>query len=194
MRPATGWVVDRALRLESTPQAFTAAHTDERMMRYQASYWFTVPIGLRGMPIRKGDSFVDFGCGKGRSLYSASWFAFERITGVELDPHLAAIARRNMTRARGPHRLRDVEIITEDARTVSLPDQLRVAFFFNPFRGDVFETVLARLRQNADSSGTPLRVIYANPAESETVLRHGFSRVHRSRHCDVYDYGTEPKT
>ncbi len=84
MRPATGWVVDRALRLESTPQAFTAAHTDERMMRYQASYWFTVPIGLRGMPIRKGDSFVDFGCGKGRSLYSASWSAFDRITGSNL--------------------------------------------------------------------------------------------------------------
>lgn len=188
VRPAVGHAVDALIRLDSTAQKRTAPSEDDRMMKYQASYWLTVPLGLRGVRPAEGDCFVDFGCGKGRSLYCAAWFPFARIVGVDLDPEMVEAARGNMAAARGPRRLRQVEIVAGDARTAPLPDRVRVAFFFNPFRGEVFESVARRVREGADRSGVPVRVIYANPVEADTMRRLGFELVRRSRHCDVYDY------
>src|ERR1700692_2548155 len=42
--------------------------------------------------------FVDLGCGKGRAMIVASEFPFRSISGVELSPSLAKIARQNMDR------------------------------------------------------------------------------------------------
>ncbi len=44
-------------------------------------------------PVERYD-FLDLGCGKGRALIVAAEFPFRAITGVELSPALAAIARR----------------------------------------------------------------------------------------------------
>jgi predicted RNA methylase len=158
------------------------------MNRYQASYWLSVVVGMRGIQIGGEDVFVDFGCGKGRALYLACWYPFHQVIGVECDPQLASVARRNMAQARGPRSLRTVQIIDADARFVELPDNLRVAFFFNPFRGAVFRTVAERLKNHADKRQSPLRVIYANPTERGALLELGFVVVRESEHCSVFDY------
>lgn len=41
-------------------------------------------------------AFLDLGCGKGRIVLLASEYPFRQVTGVELHPGLAAIARRNL--------------------------------------------------------------------------------------------------
>jgi SAM-dependent methyltransferase len=183
-----GRVLDFVIGIESTAQHFVQPSGDPRMNRYQASYWLSVVVGLRGIRIGREDVFVDFGCGKGRALYLACWYPFRQVIGVELDPQMASVARRNMARARGPRSLRTVQILDGDARFVELPDNLRVAFFFNPFHGAVFRTVTVRLKNHADKRQSPLRVIYANPTESGTLLELGFVVVRESAHCSVFDY------
>ncbi|MFP5023484.1 class I SAM-dependent methyltransferase [Pseudonocardia phyllosphaerae] len=187
LRPAVSRAADAVLRLDSTA-AVSPRFDDGRMQGYQASYWLTVPLALRDLPIRADDAFVDLGCGKGRALYLASWYPFGRIVGVEKDPALADVARHNTTRGRGTRRLRRVEVVCGDARSAELPPSLRVAFLFNPFRGAVLEEVVRRVRDHARAEGRPVRLIYANPTEAATVHELGFQLVHRSRHCDVYDY------
>ena len=188
IRPLLGRALDFVIGIESTTQHFVQPSDDPRMNRYQASYWLSVVVGLHGLRISSEDVFVDFGCGKGRALYLACWYPFRQVIGVELDPQMASVARRNMARARGPRRLRSVEIVDRDARFVELPDNLRVAFFFNPFRGAVFRTVTERLKNHADKRRSPLRVIYANPTETGTLLELGFVLVRESAHCSVFDY------
>jgi SAM-dependent methyltransferase len=158
------------------------------MMSYQAAYWSTLAVGMRGIRVDGNHAFMDFGCGKGRVLYLASWYKFGQIIGVELNPRMALIARRNVARARGRGRIRSVEVIEQDARTVPLPANLRVAFLFNPFIGEVFWTVASRLKENADRNGTPMRLIYANPVEGDILRRLGFAPVRQSQHCTVFDY------
>lgn len=41
-------------------------------------------------------AFVDLGSGKGRSLFLAASLPFESITGVEFDPNLVAISKKNI--------------------------------------------------------------------------------------------------
>lgn len=188
IRPLLGRALDLIIGIESTTQHFVQPSDDPRMNRYQASYWLSVVVGLRGIRIGGEDVFVDLGCGKGRALYSACWYPFRKVIGVELDPQMASVARRNMARARGPRSLRTVQIVDGDARFVELPDNLRVAFLFNPFRGTVFRTVAERLKNHADKRRSPLRVIYANPTEGGTLLELGFVLVRESAHCSVFDY------
>ena len=191
IRPLLGRALDFIIGIESTTQQYEGLvqpSDHPHLYGYQASYWLAVVAGLRGFRIGSEDVFVDFGCGKGRALYVASWYPFRQIIGVELDPQIASIARRNMARARGPRSLRAVQIIDGDARFVELPDNLRVAFFYNPFGGAVFRTVIERLKNRADNRQSPLRVIYANATESGTLLELGFVLVRKSAHCYVFDY------
>ena len=51
-------------------------------------------------------SFVDIGSGKGRVVMLAIGYPFRRVIGVELAPELHAIAQENLSRFRGPRRLR----------------------------------------------------------------------------------------
>ena len=43
-------------------------------------------------------TFIDLGCGKGNVLVLAAQYGFRSIIGVEVDPDLASIARRNVDR------------------------------------------------------------------------------------------------
>jgi SAM-dependent methyltransferase len=188
LRSLGGRLLDGAIGIESSTQV--SGLPDENLRGYQPSYWLALAVGMRGIRPAGGDCFVDLGCGKGRVLYLASWYRFERIIGVDLDPRMTAIARQNLARARGPRRVRSVEILEQDARMVALPDRLRVAFLFNPFVGPVFRTVVQRLADNADRNAMPLRLIYANPVEKAVLASLGFTQVHESRHCSVFDYFT----
>ena len=188
IRPLLGRALDSVIGIDSTADHLVQPSDDPRMYGYQASYWLAVVVGLRGIRIGSEDVFVDFGCGKGRALYVASWYPFHQVIGVELDPQIASVARRNMARARGPRSLRTIQIIDGDAQFVELPDNLRVAFFYNPFLGAVFRTVIERLKNHADKRQSPLRVIYAYATESGTLLELGFVLVRKSSHCYVFDY------
>lgn len=62
-------------------------------MSYQAAYWSTLAVGMRGIRVDGNHAFMDFGCGKGRVLYLASWYKFGQIIGVELNPSMAGQRR-----------------------------------------------------------------------------------------------------
>src|SRR5687768_7586014 len=67
----------------------------EQISPYGGSQPSIVRTALASLPDLESYAFVDVGCGKGRPLLVASEFAFQRIVGVELAPHLAKIARAN---------------------------------------------------------------------------------------------------
>jgi SAM-dependent methyltransferase len=120
------------------------------------------------------DVFVDIGSGKGRILLEAATrYRFRRIIGVELLPALTATAARNLRTTRRRLRTPEVELVTGDAREWVPPDDLTIAYMFNPFRGEVFDTVVGNLAALVDRRGDPLLLIYANPVEHERLMESG---------------------
>ena len=89
---------------------------------------------------RSQDVFLDFGAGKGRILLAAADAGFRRVVGVEISSELASIARRN---AQGRP---NVEIVEADATAFSIPGDVGVFFFYNPFYGTVLDRVLENIR------------------------------------------------
>lgn len=146
----------------------------ENRQRYQPSEWLTLARALRRSEVSPADVFIDFGCGMGRVVLEAAMlYRFSRVVGVELSADLAAVARENVERNRRRLRTPQVEIVVSDVLAYSIPDDVTIAFFHNPFNGPIFDHVISGLLASVDRSPRRLRIVYFVPAEEEMMLRTG---------------------
>jgi SAM-dependent methyltransferase len=136
---------------------------------------------LRPAEVTPDDVFVDFGSGMGRVVLQAGLaYPFRRVVGVELSPELHEIARENLDRNRGRMRAGEVSLVHSDVLDFPIPDDLTVAFLYNPFGGEVFRTVVHRLLESVDRHPRELRVVYGNPVEEEMLAATGrFQEIRR---------------
>jgi SAM-dependent methyltransferase len=120
---------------------------------------------LAGSGFKLSDyTFVDIGCGKGRVVMLASEYGFHEVIGVELNPQLAAVAQKNLTRwMRFPRACRNVEIVHGDALSIAIPDGPVVLYFFNSFEREMVELLLAQLVEVAATRTAPIDLIYVHP-------------------------------
>ncbi len=149
---------------------------------YMASSWTTLTRILRRSEVSDDDVFVDFGCGMGRVLYQAATrYALRRVEGVELSPELAAVAQENLDRNRHKFRARDVRVVACNVLEYEIPDDLTIAYLYNPFQGEVFQTFVDRLVESVQRRPRRLRVIYLNALEEQRLLDAGFREIRRLR-------------
>jgi SAM-dependent methyltransferase len=140
-------------------------------------------------------TFVDLGAGMGRALLLASEFPFRAVIGVELNPTLARMARKNIAlwKASGlaiaPMRIR-----LGDAVECKIPAGPCVIFMFNPFEAPVMRRLLKAWSKNLAGRDGQVDILYVNN-EHELVIRRqpGFIRlftgkVMRSRADAIADH------
>lgn len=87
-------------------------------------------------------TFVDLGCGKGRTLIIAAQYPFSRVVGVEYSAELAAVCERNL---RSVDSLERCAVVNEDAERFAFPDGDLLIYMYNPFKPELARKVLARL-------------------------------------------------
>jgi len=119
------------------------------------------------------DVFVDFGSGMGRVVLQAARYPFKRVIGVELSGELHRIAQENIRRTRRRLRCRNVELVRADVLEYEVPDDVTVAYFYNPFTGDIFAEIIRRLAVSVERNPREVRIIYAYPTEVGTLVRAG---------------------
>jgi SAM-dependent methyltransferase len=161
---------------------------------YVPSGWFFLRRMMRGLNPSPADVFVDFGSGMGRVVnLAARRYAFGRVIGVEISPEFTEIARANARRLGGRLRCHEVEFITADAVEFDVPDDVTFAYFYNPFVGEVFCTVLANLCRSLDRNPRRLYILYANPVMADAILHTGRFRLVRASsgiRRDIRNYRT----
>ncbi len=147
-------------------------------------------------------SFIDVGAGMGRALLLAAEMPFRRAVGVELNPTLSGIARKNLTVWRSLGRVQaPVRLVCGDAVEYPLPAGRCLAFLFNPFGATVmrrllksWSKVLATRREILDSHPSDkdkhvarvvhpalqeLDLIYVNHEQEHILERQaGFTRLY----------------
>jgi hypothetical protein len=138
-------------------------------------------------------TLVDIGAGKGRVVMMASEYAFRAVVGVELNPGLVKIARRNLrkfvrkrwnalpglksetstprttTSPRGPRTwgTPGIQVVKGDVLEFPLPDGPVVLFFFNSFEREMVRMWLERLIEAAATRTVPIDLIYVHPEHRE---------------------------
>jgi hypothetical protein len=106
-------------------------------------------------------TFVDLGAGKGRAMMMAEELHFSRLIGVEFSARLAEIARRNLTKLK----VRNAEIVVQDAAEFLFPPEPLVVFTFNSFGPEILKSVLRKLRSHPG----PLYFVYVNALHDATI-------------------------
>jgi SAM-dependent methyltransferase len=122
-------------------------------------------------------TFVDIGAGKGRALLVASEFPFKRVVGVELNPALAAVAKKNVAEWTASHAadptaqpIAAIEVLEQDALEFVLPDGPVLLFLFHPFEAPVLSEMMRRVTDQLARRKRPaLEILYVN-AECREVL------------------------
>jgi hypothetical protein len=132
---------------------------------YVPSAWHLLPRALRHVGVSERDTFVDFGCGKGRAVQQAARRPFHRVIGVEVSPELAAIARAGLAARRHRRRCQNVEIVVADVTQWHVPDDLTIGYFFRPFGDDTLAPVLRSIVESMDRNPRPVRLIYVWPTD-----------------------------
>jgi SAM-dependent methyltransferase len=174
----TNLVLDR--NLDTSEPAVEPEHRDDRVL-YVASPWHVVPRALRYLGVSDEDTFVDFGCGKGRVVHQAAKHPFRRVIGVEVSPRLAEIARRNLAMGSHQHRCRDVEIVVADVTDFQVPDDLTIGYFFHPFGEKTLAPVLRGIIDSIDRHPRCVRLIFVRRDHAPLVLATGRFRLSKEQ-------------
>jgi hypothetical protein len=179
----SGALVDGPRRIETA----SVVHLEDlglgsaERVRYDPSGWRDLRRVLAPEEVGPDDVFIDVGAGKGRVLLvAAGHYRFRRVIGVELAESLAAIARANVEASRPRLRCRDVEVVTADIVDYDVPDDATVAYLYNPFRGAVFDALVAKLVASVDRRPRRLRLIYRTPLEHDRLVATGRFRLERT--------------
>ncbi len=125
---------------------------------------------LRAVPIDPSRAtFLDVGCGKGMCLKCAVEIGYQKVAGLELDPHLAAIARKNMEKLK-----MDAECICSDAVDFSSYADYDVFYFYNPFGEFILEKVIQKIKDSQKRRNRQIWIIYYHPVFGALFDRAGF--------------------
>jgi 16S rRNA G966 N2-methylase RsmD len=183
-RAVEGLVFERRYRVHTTG----IVHLEElgldhpERLHYEPSEWRTLRRILRDDEVAPSDVFLDFGSGMGRMVLEAARYPFKRVIGVELAEQLNGVARRNVESNRVRLRCEQIELVTSDAASFDIPDDVSVVYMGNPFQGNTFRAVIQRLLESVDRSPRRLRMIYFEPVERETLDATGrFRLIRRGR-------------
>lgn len=161
--------------------------------RFATAYYAVAPSVFQGIlvrwrrcrPVASIDefTFVDLGAGMGRAMLLAARYPFRAILGVELNPTLARIGKRNMAlwRAEGRGQA-PLRLACGDVTEFDLPPGPCVAFMFNPFGGPVLRRMLNRWTRSISQQAGQLDILYVNN-EQEGILerRKDFKRLFQGR-------------
>ncbi|MGA2728877.1 MAG: class I SAM-dependent methyltransferase [Terracidiphilus sp.] len=124
-------------------------------------------------------TFIDIGAGMGRAALLASEIPVHQIIGVELNPTLARIARRNLAiwRSTGMAKV-PTRISCCDATEFTFPAGPCLVFLFNPFGATVMRRFLTRIATSFAGRMHAVDLIYVNnEQEAEFVRRRSFQRL-----------------
>jgi predicted RNA methylase len=145
------------------------------------------------------DVFLDYGSGMGRIVLAAATFPFRRVIGIEIAPELTRAAEKNLERVRAKLRCQDVEFVTAEASSYSLPGDMTTLFFHNPFKGPVLSKVLGNIHRSLVEHPRKLTIIYFNPPYFEEYVagcdwleKKGEFRFRPSPRCVIYETPSPP--
>ena len=106
--------------------------------------------------VKKENTVVDYGCGKGRVDFYFSHVTGCHTIGVEYDKMLYDMAMQNYHSAGEPE---NVCFVNTDAAEFKLPPEVDTIFLFNPFSVKILHSVMARIKEVYYEYGHEITII-----------------------------------
>ena len=125
--------------------------------------------------IRKQNTLLDYGCGKGRVGFFLSYQTRCKSIGIECDERLYQSALRNHEGAVSRNRVR---LLLARAEDYLPPEEVDTCFFFHPFSVNILEQVIGQIERSLEMHPRQMRLMFYYPPkeyfsllESKTLFR-----------------------
>ena len=112
--------------------------------------------------MRKGNTLLDYGCGKGRVDFFLSYQTRCASIGIEYDERIYEKAAENHTLAVSSGR---VTFELANAEYYQVPESVDCAYFFNPFSIEILKKVLARVLESYYENPRDLFLFFYYPSD-----------------------------
>ena len=144
--------------------------------RYEATPMERFPTLLARVQADFRDyTFIDVGCGKGRTLLMAANYPFREIIGIEYSEQLCRIAERNIQRFVRPGlACSKLSVVCADATEYELPRVPLVMYLYNPFHEPIMRAFVESLGASLRAHPRKIHVIYNRPLQDELFASADF--------------------
>jgi len=174
--------------IETRDQNDVASVNRSRGIRYEPTRALPFRAVMRAAAIPPEGTFVDLGCGKGRTLVLAVVHGFKDVVGIDYSPALCMIAERNLDRLRARSgRVFASQVAAMDAADYAFGADDRVLFLFNPFDATVLAAVMARLSRSIERHPRRVWIVYHRPEWRSTIEKNTWME-----HTGDYTFGGCP--
>ena len=154
----TQW--DKLLKIKTSGR--DDSHSDQYRYPYEpTSYMVLERLANSGL-IRKNNTLLDYGTGKGRVCFYLSYQTRCRAIGIEYDEAIHQKAITNKETAVAGNR---TSFILCGAENYEVPVDVDRCYFFNPFSVEIFHTVLAKLYESYYEKPRELLLFFYYPSE-----------------------------
>ena len=131
---------DKLLKIRTTGRDDSKA--DQYRYPYEPTPYSVLERLANSGLIRKNNTLIDYGCGKGRVDYFMAYQTKCHSIGIEYDERIYNRALANKADTVSGNR---VQFLCEDAVGFKIADNVDRFFFFNPFSIEIFKSVLANI-------------------------------------------------
>lgn len=143
---------DKLLRIKTSGR--DDSHSDQYRFPYEPTPYRVLERLANSGLLRKGDTLLDYGTGKGRVCFYLSYQTRCKSVGIEYDERIYKAAQENQNHAVSGTR---TSFVMTCAENYPVPAEATKCYFFNPFSVEILQKVLARIQES----------YYENPREIE---------------------------
>jgi len=129
-------------------------------VKYEPTAYDTIQKVIDYLRLNKDDVFVDFGCGKGRVIFSIATQKIKKVIGIELDEKLVTIAKANLRNLKLQNT--PIEILNIDATNFD-PKEGTIFFMFHPFGEKTLKIAINNIKNSLNAYPRKIRIVYNNP-------------------------------
>lgn len=151
---------DKLLQIRTTGR--DDSHADQYRYPYEPTPYPVLERLANGGYIRKGNTLLDYGCGKGRVDFFLSWQTRCRSIGIEYDERIyeKAVENQNMSSVSGR-----VTFQAVDAGEFPVPESVDRIYFFNPFSLEILQKVISRIRDSYYEAPREILLFFYYPSD-----------------------------
>ena len=151
---------DKLLQIRTTGR--DDSHADQYRYPYEPTPYPVLERPANSGYIRKGNTLLDYGCGKGRVDFFLSWQTRCRSIGIEYDERIyeKAVENRNMSSVSGR-----VTFQAVDAGEFPVPESVDRIYFFNPFSLEILQKVISRIRDSYYEAPREILLFFYYPSD-----------------------------
>ena len=196
IRAVEDWWFDTTRRVKTSPDRIPHRASDG--VGVQRDGYIYLPVrarnlraALRALPIDRPEeyTFIDLGSGKGKSVFVAAEFPFQKTIGVEYSAALYRAAQANVQSFRASAAgCQRTEMVHADAAEYSFPPGKLVLYYFNPFGPEVMGCTLQNLKMALAQKQRHVVVLLLWPEQAAMVAAMpGMRLCVKTRRYEIYE-------